>query len=255
MSGQDIVTANPWERLKKHTNARIAMGRAGGSITTKELLKFNYDHARARDAVHIPLNITYIKPALEALAEKVLVISSQAETRDVYLKRPDLGRRLCDSSKECLAREAKGKEYDIAVIVADGLSALAIENNAVPFLDKFIPDARSKGFSIAPLTIIEQGRVASGDEAARLLNSKLAVVLIGERPGLSSPDSMGIYMTFNPEKGTTDERRNCISNIRDEGFPPKAASEKLFYLVTESLRRQISGVDLKDEQMVYTPLT
>ena len=245
---KDIVTDNSWKALRAHTKARIAIGRAGGSITTDELLKFRYDHARARDAVHIPLNITYMKQALEKISRNVLIISSEAETRDIYLKRPDLGRRLSRASRQLLAREGHGKGYDIAIAVADGLSAVAVERNARPFLEKFFPDAEKQGLSIAPLTIIEQGRVAAGDEVAQLFNATMAVILIGERPGLSSPDSMGCYMTYRPERGTTDEKRNCISNIRDEGFLPQAASDKLLYLVQASLTRKISGVALKDMQ-------
>lgn len=245
-----LVTRNPWQSLRRFTAARIALGRSGVSQPTAQQLAFQLAHAQARDAVHLALD----HEALSALLSETLAaacsgvqcvsLHSAARDRQVYLQRPDLGRRLDDASREKLAALA-GPHHDLAFVVADGLSALAIEQNAAPFLRALMP--RLTGWRIAPLTIVEQGRVAIGDEVGHLLHAQIVVVLIGERPGLSSPDSMGLYLTYAPRPGLTDASRNCISNVRTAGLTWEAAAFKLHYLLSESRRRQLSGVALKDE--------
>jgi ethanolamine ammonia-lyase small subunit len=243
------VTVNPWQSLRRFTAARIALGRSGVSQPTAQQLAFQLDHARARDAVHLALDHEALSAALSetpAAGSGVQCVSVQSAARDrqVYLQRPDLGRRLDDASREKLAAFA-GPHYDLAVVVADGLSALAIEQNAAPFLRALMP--RLAGWRIAPVTIVQQGRVAIGDEIGHLLGAQMVVVLIGERPGLSSPDSMGLYLTWAPGPGLSDANRNCISNVRAAGLTCEAAAFKLHYLLSESRRRQLSGVALKDE--------
>ena len=253
-----IVTTNPWHDLRQFTSARIALGRAGLSMPTAPQLAFQLAHAQARDAVHWALDAQQLKQRLiEVFAipeQECLILQSAATDRNTYLKRPDLGRTLSPESRAALsARQAQHPSgpsthvYDVAFVIADGLSALAIENNAIPLLELALPQLVKQGFSIAPLTIVEQGRVAIADEIGELLSARLVVILIGERPGLSSPDSMGLYITWHPIAGKTDESRNCISNVRPEGLSYGEATNKLLFLVTEAMRRQLTGVQLKDE--------
>lgn len=242
-----------WSRLRQFTAARIGLGRAGAGIPTGETLEFKLAHAQARDAVHAALDFVKLSVELGAIHPwPVMILKSHAKDRSEYLRRPDFGRRLSEDSRQHLERQPPA-EYDLAIVFADGLSALAIELNAVPFLKHFLP--RIPEIRVAPIVLIEQGRVAIGDEIGSLLHARCVAVLIGERPGLSSPDSMGAYLTFDPKPGLTDERRNCISNIRTEGLPHEPASAKLAYLLRESLRRQISGVHLKDDMTLERPAT
>ncbi len=246
----DIIIEDPWKQLKDYTKARIAMGRCGSSIPTKELLDFRLAHAKAIDAVHIPLNTIDLNSELEKIVgEEVFVVKSKAENRGVYLKRPDLGRKLSYDSVELLNSLPVNSNYDITLVVSDGLSATAIKRNIIPFFNLFYPELR-KSYSLSPVVIAEQARVAIGDELANLFNAKVVVNMIGERPGLKSPDSMGIYMTYNPAVGITDEKRNCISNVRKDGLSYELACSKLLYLISEAIKKGISGVDLKDEQDV-----
>ena len=254
------VVDNPWQRLRQYTPARIALGRAGVSLPTRPLLEFQFDHARARDAVHLPFDKAALQGELTRRGYEVIVLHSAATDRHVYLQRPDLGRRLDDDSRHRLEASRLGKvrageerEYDAAFVIADGLSALAIHQNAVPFLDVMIAKLRGKAWRPAPIVLVEQGRVAIGDEIGELLAARMVAMLIGERPGLSSPDSLGIYLTYRPRPGLTDVDRNCISNVRDGGLSFGAASHKLYYLMREARRRKLSGVMLKDEAEV--PLT
>jgi ethanolamine ammonia-lyase small subunit len=231
-------------------------------MPTVPQLAFQLAHAQARDAVYHPLDVGKCKASLcENLAvpaEHCLTLHSAASDRNVYLKRPDLGRKLDQTSRETLIRygqtvsgsKENARPYDVAFVLADGLSALAIEINVVPFLKLACPHLVEQGYCIAPFTIVEQGRVAIGDEIGALLGAKLVVVLIGERPGLSSPDSMGLYITWNPKVGLTDESRNCISNIRREGLSFEEAERKLNFLITEAHTRRLTGVQLKDETVV-----
>ena len=221
-------------RLRDFTPARVGLGRAGNSLPTRDLLDFQLAHARARDAVHAKL-----EPA-SLLLEGVRVASA-APDRTTYLRRPDLGRKLNATSRALLQAQPSGG-FDAVFVVADGLSALAVHRHAKPLLDAVLP--RLQGWHLAPVVIAEQARVAIGDEIGELLGARLAVVLIGERPGLSSPDSLGIYLTWEPRPGRTDAERNCISNIRAEGLSYAAAAENLIFLMTEARVRKLSGVRL-----------
>jgi ethanolamine ammonia-lyase small subunit len=241
------TVANPWQALRRFTRARIALGRAGTSLPTGPHLEFQLAHARARDAVHHPLAIEPLRAALAQRGHEVIALRSAAGDRPIYLQRPDQGRRLDRESRSRLEERAgRSKEgFDAAFVIADGLSALAIEENAAPLLDAVL--GKLEGWRIAPMVIVEQGRVAVGDEVGQVLAAGMVAILIGERPGLSSPDSMGIYLTYNPKVGTTDAQRNCISNIRREGMSYELAAHKLHYLMSEARRRKLTGVNLKDE--------
>jgi ethanolamine ammonia-lyase small subunit len=241
-----IVEEDNWQSLKAFTAARIALGRTGSSIPLKETLQFKLAHAHARDAVYSTLNETELINSLEQFNLPIHVLHSKAKDRHEYLQRPDLGRLLTDLSIGHLKDSANG--FDIALILADGLSATAINHHAVPLLQLLMPLLLQSNFSLSPINIVHQARVAIGDEIGSILKAKISLVLIGERPGLSSPDSMGAYLTYQPSIGLTDESRNCISNIRTDGLNYHAAALKVFYLIKESLRLKFSGVSLKDEQ-------
>jgi len=249
-AGDDgVVTSNPWQSLRRFTAARIALGRSGVSQPTAPQLEFQLAHARARDAVHLALEHAALGDALQASSGlPCLSLHSAAASRDIYLQRPDLGRRLDEASRQALLeRERDAAGYDLAFVIADGLSALAIEQNALPFLNVLMARLAAESWSLAPLSIVRQGRVAVGDEVGELLGARAVVVLVGERPGLSSPDSMGLYLTWAPKTGLTDAARNCISNVRPAGLTYNDAAFKLHYLLSESRQRQLSGVALKDE--------
>ncbi len=227
-------------RLRDFTPARVDLGRAGHSLPTRELLEFQLAHAQARDAVHTALDVRLIAAELKNLP--FITLASAATDRTTYLRRPDLGRRLNANSRERLTPLAS--DYEAAFVIADGLSALAVHRHAVPLLDRVLP---SLDWRIAPVAIVEQGRVAIGDEIGEVLGASLVVVLIGERPGLSSPDSLGVYLTWKPRIGRTDAERNCISNIRAEGLSYAAGAQKLLFLMNESRRLKLSGVKLKED--------
>ena len=242
------VVKNPWGQLRQLTPARIALGRCGTSLPTKPHLEFQLAHARARNAVHHELNTTALQQSLLPLGHDVVLLQSAAESRRVYLQRPDKGRLLSDASRQKLKKlPSPAQSYDVVFVIGDGLSALAIEENAARFLKVLLPAIQSGGWRVGPIAVVTEARVAVGDEIGNLLGAGLVVVLIGERPGLSSPDSMGIYMTFRPSVGVTDEARNCISNVRAAGLSYEIAAHKLLYLMTEAKRRGFSGVHLKDE--------
>jgi ethanolamine ammonia-lyase small subunit len=257
----DPVIANPWHALRQFTAARIALGRTGVSQPTGAQLAFQLAHARARDAVHQELDAPALVQALEQsfdppLALPVMALCSAAENRTTYLQRPDLGRKLDTVSRQSLRDLSQANRpvsapgdlpYDLAIVIADGLSALAIGQNAVPFLQRLMARLALEKWVLAPITIVRQGRVAIGDEIGQLLGARAVVVLIGERPGLSSPDSMGLYLTWAPRTGLTDASRNCISNVRPAGLGYDAAAFRLHYLLTQSRQRQLSGIALKDE--------
>lgn len=247
-----IVASDPWRTLRQYTSARIALGHAGTSLPTGPHLEFQLAHARARNAVHHQLNVPDLRDALVTRGHEVIELHSAAANRPEYLQRPDKGRQLDPQSRAVLEARgltgaAPGAAYDVAFVIGDGLSALAIDANATAFLDVMIPALKSGDWRIAPLSIVSQARVAVGDEVAALLGASIVVMLIGERPGLSSPDSLGIYMTFAPRSGLTDEARNCISNVRDQGLSYEVAAHKLLYLMNEARRRGLSGVNLKDK--------
>jgi ethanolamine ammonia-lyase small subunit len=242
----DILVTDPWAGLKKFTAARIALGRTGTAEPLQAMLQFRLAHAHARDAVYATLEQQALLDALQQLQQPCFVLHSEAANRHEYLQYPHRGRQLNASSVEQL-KAFNSTGYDVCIAMADGLSATAINTHAIPVLKKLLPLIDKAGLSLAPVCLAEQGRVAIGDEIGWLLKAKLVVILIGERPGLSSPDSLGAYLTFRPQPGLTDESRNCISNIRPEGLHYDIAAEKLFFLIRESLRLQISGVGLKDD--------
>ena len=244
MSIEPPVTANPWRQLRSHTPARIALGRAGPALPTQEVLAFGIAHARARDAVHMALDVDALEDQLRANGYAPRTAQSAAPDRATYLKRPDLGRRLDEESARVLV--ADGAQPDIVVAIEDGLSAVAIQRHAVPLLAA-LREIAPQRWSDVPVVIALQARVALGDEIGERLGARLVVVMIGERPGLSSPDSLGLYITHAPRTGRTDAERNCISNVRPEGLAYVAAAARLDWLTAEALRRGLTGVALKDE--------
>lgn len=247
----DPVVVNPWQSLRRFTAARIALGRAGGSLPTVPMLEFQLAHARARDAVHLELDVLAIEEQLQMSELESLRVHSRAADREAYLQRPDLGRRLNEMSRLQLAQWAEarpGSGYDVVLVIADGLSALAVHSHAVAVADLACRALGAAGWTVAPIVIAEQARVALGDEIGELLQAAEVAILIGERPGLTSPDSLGIYLTYAPRVGRTDAERNCISNIRpDGGLSYERAAHKLVYLMREARRRGLTGVALKDD--------
>jgi ethanolamine ammonia-lyase small subunit len=272
------VLADPWSPLRRFTQARIALGHTGTSLPTRPHLEFQLAHAQARDAVHRALDVEALRAQLGASAVPMQLLHSAASDRQTYLQRPDLGRRLDANSRAALLQlrhawsiagtgapdgDATGSTAlepdhlerpwvmaDVLFVLADGLSARAIQDHAAPFLDQILPRLAADGFRVAPWVVtVQQGRVAVGDEIGEILGVRLVVVLIGERPGLSSPDSMGIYLSYQPHVGMTDAARNCISNIRPDGLSCAVAAHKLHYLITEACRRRLTGVMLKDEAL------
>ncbi|EWC40824.1 ethanolamine ammonia-lyase subunit EutC [Stutzerimonas stutzeri] len=249
MHDRSPTIENPWQHLRQLTPARIALGRAGTSLPTGAQLDFQFAHAQARDAVHLPLDRAALARELDKHALACLALHSAAADRQTYLQRPDLGRRLDDASAATLAGHADGG-CDLALVIADGLSALAVQRHAVPMALKIAELCQAEGWSLAPISLVEQGRVAIADEIGQRLKARMAVILLGERPGLSSPDSLGLYFTWAPQVGRHDAQRNCISNIRPEGLSYNLAAHRLLYLMREASRRQLSGVQLKDEAEV-----
>ena len=243
------VTPDPWERLRAHTDARIALGRAGAGVPTRRHLEFQLAHARAAKAVHLELDAGVLAARLEGLGLAAVVVQSAAADRRAHLARPDLGRRLSAEGRAAIEARA-GEGCDLAVVIGDGLSAPAIEANAVPFLEALLPGVRAAGWTLGPCAVARRARVALGDEVGEALGARLVLVAIGERPGLSAPDGMGLYLTHAPRVGTTDEARNCISNVRAAGLRPEAAARTALWLVTEALRRGLTGVALKDDAPV-----
>ena len=234
-----------WNELRRFTAARIGLARSGASLATAPLLEFRLAHARARDAVREPLDEARLAAELAVFELPVLTLATAAQDRRHYLLRPDLGRRLAPDAAAALAAHAG--EYDVALVVADGLSARAVAAHARPVLAQLLPVLRGEGWRLAPLTIVRHGRVAVGDVVAATLRATMVVMLIGERPGLSAPDSMGAYLTWQPGPRTTDAQRNCISNIRPEGLGYAEAGRKIVQLLRAMRARRISGVQLKDD--------
>lgn len=229
----------PWRTLRRYTPARIALGRAGNGLPTEAHLAFQAAHAAARDAVHAALDTQALAATLAASGLPSQTVRSACPDRRTYLLRPDLGRRLHPEDRASLT-PAPGR---IAFVVADGLSALAAQRHAAPLLARVIPI-----LGPSPIIIATQARVALGDDIGAVLQAEAVAVLIGERPGLSTPDSLGLYLTWNPGPGRTDAERNCISNIRPEGLPIDQAAAKLLWLIGEMHRLRLTGVALKDEQ-------
>ena len=251
----DVCTRDPWTGLKRFTNARIALGRAGTSLPTRAHMNFQLAHARARDAVTIPLDFRKLESQLIRQGLRTIQLHSQAADRQTYLQRPDKGRLLDAASTETLKRVAtQPPPSDIALVIADGLSAKAGEGHAAAFASLLVAELEKNGYRTSPVCLVAQGRVAVGDPIGEILSSVMTVVLIGERPGLSSPDSLGIYFTYGPKRGRTDADRNCISNIHARGLSYDIALEKLLFLVAEADRLKLSGVRLKDDTPAHSAL-
>jgi len=247
---------DPWAALRSHTAARIALGRAGTSLPTRELLAFQADHARAMDAVHGELDRGALAAELRAAGLESIALESLADSRQTYLHRPDFGRRLDDDSRSRLQLlAASSQKPDVVIAIVDGLSAIAAQRHAVPVARALAERLCGAGHTVGAVPLLRYGRVALQDELGAILGARAVVSLIGERPGLGSPDSLGGYLVYNPRPGNTDAQRNCVSNIRPEGLPYAAATEALFWLTTEALRRGISGVQLKDDRQLTAPPT
>jgi len=250
MSG---IIQNPWTNLRRFTSARLALGRAGDSLPTQEVLQFALAHAKARDAVHDSLDAESVTRDLGASGFQSIAVQSAVRDRAEYLRRPDLGRKLSDESTRLLVERGAGEtgqrkapsNFAAVFIIADGLSAIAPARHAIAVLKEITN--KLEGWQIAPIIIATQARVALGDEIGQLLKAEMTVMLIGERPGLSSPDSLGIYLTYKPRIGCTDADRNCISNVRPDGLSYEAAAHKLHHLMLAARRIGQSGVALKDE--------
>lgn len=232
-----------WHILKKYTNARIALGRAGHSLPTNKVLEFRMAHAMAKDAINTELDLLNLGEDIKKLGLKSMILQSQITNDINYLKNPNMGRFLNEMSLKEL-EDCPKKNNTLTIIIADGLSAEAVNIHAIKLIEQLIPKLKFK--NISPIIVVKYGRVAISDEIGEMLNSNIALILIGERPGLSSPTSMGAYITYNPKKGNTDEKRNCISNIQTEGLSYEFAAMKIAYLIDEMLHKKISGVDLKD---------
>ncbi|WP_250502082.1 ethanolamine ammonia-lyase subunit EutC [Caballeronia sp. AZ7_KS35] len=243
---KDRLTVDPWQTLRQFTGARIALGRSGASLPTAPLMAFNLAHAQARDAVHHPFDVDAVDQRLREAGYETLKVESAAPDRGHYLRRPDLGRRLSEESRARLNQwqMQHRNACDVLFVVADGLSAFAAQKQAIPLLSAVVP--KLGDLTVGPLVIASQARVALADEVGELLGARIVVMLIGERPGLSSPDSLGIYLTYEPRVGRSDAERNCISNVRPEGLPHGAAAFKLHYLLTHAFRLGVTGVHLKD---------
>lgn len=243
----DPVEHDPWAALRRFTHARIALGRAGNSLPTAPLLAFKLAHAQARDAVHQPLDTTALHQALHTAGFATLEASSAAPDRAHYLRRPDLGRKLDEASVARIAACAHTLPTppELVFVIADGLSANAAARHALPLMQTVC--AQLHDWRIGPVVVASQARVALGDGIGELLGARLVAMLIGERPGLSSPDSLGIYLTYAPRIGRSDAERNCISNVRPAGLSYEAAAHKLHYLLTQARRLSLTGVALKDE--------
>jgi len=237
-------------RLREFTSARVSLATTGHSIATSEVLNFQLAHARARDAVHAPFDLAdfarRLRVELPILAEASIAVQqlrTNASDRATYLRQPVLGRTLPPDS----AAQLQPAPCDLAIILADGLSALAVERHAIRLLAHLLPQLLGTGWSIAPVCLVQQGRVAIGDPIGSRLGARLSLVLIGERPGLSSPDSLGAYVTWNPRPDRTDADRNCLSNIRAGGLSPESASERLMWYLQTARARQLTGTLLKEE--------
>ncbi|SHI10207.1 Ethanolamine ammonia-lyase light chain [Ferrimonas marina] len=254
---------DPWHGLRRYTDARVGQGRAGVSQTTREWLAFQLDHARARDAIWQAVDFAPLQQRIEALVDGpgCCQLSSACADRASYLQRPDLGRQLSSASGQQLEQLAKQHKdatespFDLAIVVADGLSAKAIECNAWPMLQHLLSQlqADAQSWHLAPISLVQQGRVAVGDEIGQRLQADAVLLLVGERPGLSSPDSLGLYLTWHPRVGCTDERRNCISNVRPQGLDYRQAALRALYLLSEARRRRLSGVELKEQAEQAAP--
>lgn len=245
------VSPASWAHLRRHTPARIALGRAGGSLPTAAVLDFRLAHARARDAVNAPFDPAALASSLASSGLDIVTLATAAPDRRAYLLRPDLGRRLAPGSSALLTSRATAPGHlapDLVILLSDGLAAQAAERHAAAVVHPLVADLRAAGWSLGPVCIAPRARVKLQDEVGFLLGARFSLILLGERPGLGTPDSLGAYLTARPAPARTDADRNCVSNIRPEGLPPARAAAKLAWLLRESARSGRSGVDLKDEQ-------
>jgi ethanolamine ammonia-lyase small subunit len=238
--------------LRALTPARVALGRTGAGLPTEALLAFTLDHARARDAVHANFDTVELISGLRALGLPPVRLSSRAQTRREYLRRPDLGRML-DPESQRLLNDSRRGAGEIAMVIGDGLSPTAVNSHALDLVRTLVPRLASDGIAIGHAAVASGARVALGDEIGEILAARMMVMLIGERPGLSAPDSLGVYLTFAPRIGCTDAERNCVSNIHGGGLTCDQAAFKVAWLIREGLKRQITGVALKDESGDATP--
>ena len=238
--------------LRELTPARVGLGRAGASMPTDALLAFTLDHARARDAVHTAFDVPRLLAGLAGLGLQASQVSSQADNRRDYLRRPDLGRMLDQASRRALAEQGGGAS-DLAIVIGDGLSPAAVNIHAVELVRHLGPRLTEAGIGFGNVVIASGARVALGDEIGAALGARMVAMLIGERPGLSAPDSLGAYLTFAPRIGLTDAERNCVSNIHGAGLSYDEAAFKIAWLVREGLKRQVTGVALKDESGAVSP--
>jgi len=234
------------ERLRELTPARVGLGRAGASMPTEALLAFTLDHARARDAVHAAFDAARLMAELAGLGLNALEVTSQAHNRRDYLRRPDLGRMLDRESRRMLA-DRRGGLCELALVIGDGLSPAAVNVHAVELVRNLAARLAADCIGVGVAVVASGARVALGDEIGAALGAPMVVMLIGERPGLSAPDSLGAYLTFGPRPGLTDAERNCISNIHGGGLSYDEAAFKIAWLVREGLARRLTGVALKDE--------
>jgi ethanolamine ammonia-lyase small subunit len=241
------MTNDPWTVLRGFTEARIGLGRSGHSLPTREVLKFSMAHARARDAVTTAIDWDPVEAGFQSLGLESVRIGSAAPERDTYLRRPDLGRRLSPEARQKLAHISGRSQSDLLIVVGDGLSSTGVTLNAVPTIAALMPFIRKHGWSLAPVLLATQARVALADDAGEFIGARAVLMLIGERPGLTSPDSLGAYLTWDPRLGRKDGERNCISNIRAGGLSADEAAFKAAWLLREAFLRRLTGVQLKDE--------
>lgn len=247
---QPTYSTDLWTALRDHTPARIGLGACGNSMPTAEMLQLGIAHARARDAVHQPLDTSTLRAQLEALGLPVVQVHSAAPDRQSYLLRPDWGRALSDESQQQL-NDMSPMDCDVLCVVGDGLSATAVHSYAAPLLQALVPQMWAHGWRVGPLVLAQQARVALADPVALALGARMVLMLIGERPGLSASDSMGAYLTWAPRQGTPDALRNCVSNIRAAGLRPPVAAAKLMWLMEHAMALQTTGIALKDESACF----
>jgi len=252
VSGPPRLVLDPWSDLRALTPARIALGRAGGSLPTAALLAFSAAHAAARDAVWIGLDLDRLEADLGGLGLPLVRLATRAPDRASYLRRPDLGRQLDEPSAARLAAAAPAGGCDVALLIGDGLSATAAQDHAPALAAALATALRARGLRLGPVALVRQARVAVQDPVGAALGARAAVILLGERPGLGAADSLGAYLVLGPRPGRTDAERNCVSSVRPGGLPVAAAAELLTWLLGEALRLGLSGVALKDERGLLT---
>lgn len=246
VNAENILDVDCWGELREFTDARIALGRTGYSVPTSEYLKFSLAHAMARDSIHTPFDRDMVAAKLDKIGLSSVKVESSASNRSIYLTRPDLGRRLSEESRDRL-KEMSDKDADVLMVIGDGLSSKAVHKQAVPLVQHLLPYLNELNLTLGPVILAKQSRVALADDIAEIMHCKLVVILIGERPGLSSPDSLGVYMTYKPYWGRLESERNCISNIRPAGLSYSRAAFKLAWLIEAAFSMHKSGTALKDQ--------